>query len=1055
MYSIFISFNFKYQLMTQKTLRMPFNWLQNGLVAFCLLLSSTMFAQISGTIIDDTNSEPLIGASILIQGSSVGTVTDFDGNFSLDANPGDVLEISYTGYSDQTVTVGSQTILDIRMSQGALLDEVVVTGYTSQSRRNITGAVSSVDVEEITDLPVNSVQQALQGRVAGVNVTSSGAPGSGTNVRIRGLGTINNNDPLYIIDGTPVLRGLNEINPNDIKSIQVLKDASSASIYGARAANGVVIITTKNGSVDGKSRITLDASYGIQSPNSTPDFLTPAELAGYIFELQTNAGQPFSHGQYGSGASPSLPEFINGDPNQPYDIVNNSVTRAATGDGTDWLDEIFDSAPIYNLNIGASGGNETGQYALSAGYLRQEGTVIHTNYDRYTLRANTLFRPTDWLRVGENFTVAYGDRVDIPGGVRATGNAISQAYRSPGIIPVFDEAGNFAGSRGGELTNAANPVALLFRNRDNNTTNLRAFGNVFLEVDIIEGLTAKTSFNADINNFEFKGFAFPNPEDIEGDPNRNQLTQRQGNGLNWTWYNTLNYQTTVASDHNIGILVGTEAIDNTFEQLEVSNSGFASFEQDFWFLDVATGTPLVNNGQTFRSSSSIFSVFGKVDYDYQGKYLVSATLRRDGSSRFGRDNRFAVFPAFNVGWRLSDEAFMADNSFIKDLKIRVGWGKTGNQEIGDYQFVPQFGFSANGTTYDIGGTNSSVEAGFAQTVNANPDIKWEETTTLNIGFDAELAGGFSIGFDWYDADTEDMLVPVPAPSTGAISSDPIRNIGDVNNTGVDLVLGWDKQINSDFNIGVSVNFGAYTNEVINLGGEDVNFNSGQVREVTVSRIQEGFPIAYFYGYDINGLTEDGQFNFVDTDGNGEINGEDRTFIGSPLPDFTYGINVNLSYKDFDLSIFANGVQGNDLYNANKYFTHFNSFQGNRSTDVLNSFGYPGASGTPELPLVSLNSDPLDINSTSFFIEDGSYFRLKNVQLGYNLPASAIGSSGIGSLKLYVQATNLLTITNYSGLDPEIGRSTFFGNLGDDWGRGIDSGFYPVTRTVTFGVKAEF
>ena len=1041
--------------MRQKTLTMFFNRLLGSLVLlFGLLLSTTMSAQIIGSVVDGETNEPLIGASVLVKGTATGTVTDIDGNFNLSANSGDVLVISYTGYAEQEITVGPGTTINVRLTQGALLDEVVVTGYTAQSRKNITGAVASVEVDEITDLPVNSVQQALQGRVAGVNVTSSGAPGSGTNVRIRGFGTINNNDPLYIIDGTPVLRGLNEINPNDIKSIQVLKDASAASIYGARAANGVIIITTKNGSVNGKSTITVDASVGVQTPNSLPELLNSQQLADYIFELQTNAGQAFSHGQYGSGSAPVLPEFINGDPSQPYDRVNNSITRAAPGEGTDWLDEIFDSAPIYNLNIGASGGNEQGQYALSAGYLNQQGTVIHTNYERYTIRANTLFRPKDWLRVGENFTVAYGDRVDISGGVRGTGNAISQAFRSPSIIPVFDEAGNFAGSRGGELTNAANPVALQFRNRDNNTTNLRAFGNVFLEVDIIEGLTAKTSFNVDIGNFEFKGFAFPNPEDIEGDPNRNQLTQTQGNSLSWTWYNTLNYVTTVANDHNIGILVGTEAIDNSFEQLSVSSTGFASFDQSFQFLSAATGTPLI--GPTFGAASSLFSVFGKVDYDYQGKYLLSATVRRDGSSRFGRDNRFAVFPAFNVGWRISDEAFMAGNSIFKDLKVRAGWGQTGNQEIGDFSFAPQFAFSANGTTYDINGTSTSAEAGFAQNVNANPDVKWESTTTLNIGFDAELAGGFSIAFDWYNRLTEDMLVPVPAPSTGAISSDPIRNIGDVENVGVDLALGWGKQITSDFNIGVDVNFGTYRNEVTNLGGESVNFNSGQVREFTASRIQEGFPIAFFFGFELDGLTEDGRFNFVDTDGNGEINAEDRTQIGSPHPDFTYGINVNLSYKDFDLSIFANGVQGNDLFNANRFFTHFNSFQGNRSVDVLNSFGYPGATGTPVLPLVSLNAPAQEFNdANTFFIEDGSYFRLKNVQLGYNLPSNVLGNGGLGSLKVYVQATNLFTITDYSGLDPEIGRSSFFGNLSNDWGIGIDSGFYPVTRTVTFGVKAGF
>ena len=1042
--------------MRQKTFNMFLKGLRSGLVLLSLLFSATMFAQVTGNVVDADTDEPLIGASVLISGTSTGTVTDIDGNFSIDANAGDVLEISYTGYATQNITVGSESNIAVRLAQGAVLDEVVVTGYTAQSKRNITGAVSTVEVEEITDLPVNSVQQALQGKVAGVNITTSGAPGSGANVRIRGYGTINNNDPLYIIDGVPVKGGLNEINPNDIKSIQVLKDASAASIYGARAGNGVVVITTKNGSVSGKSRITIDASVGSQVPNSTPEMMNPQQLAEYIWELQRNAGQPFSHGQYGTGNTPVLPEYINGDPSQPYDPVNNAVTRAATGQGTDWLDEIFQSAPIYNLNVGASGGNEAGQYALSVGYLNQEGTVIHTNYERYTLRANTLFRPTKWLRVGENFTASYGDRVDIPGGVRGTGNAISQAFRSPSIIPVFDEAGNFAGSKGGNLTNASNPVAQLFRNKDNHNTNLRAFGNAFLEVDIIEGLTAKTSFNIDYNNWRFKGFTFPNPEDIEGNPNRNILAQSTGNTFNWTWYNTLNYKTTVAEDHNLDILVGTEAIDNSYEQLRITNSGFASFDQSYWYLDVATGTPLVDAGQTFGNSNSIFSVFGKVDYNYQGKYLLSATVRRDGSSRFGRDNRFAVFPAVNVGWRISDEAFMAGNSIFTDLKLRAGWGRTGNQDIGDYRFIGQYGFGANRTTYDIGGTNSSVIAGFDQTVNANPDIKWEETTSLNIGFDAELAAGFGISFDWYTRETADMLVGVPAPSTGPIASDPIRNIGDVENTGIDILLSYDKQINSDMSIGASINFGMYDNEVTNLGGPDVNFNSGSVREFTASRIQEGFPIAYFYGYEVNGLDDAGRFNFVDTDGDGSITGEDRTFIGSPHPDFTYGINLNFSYKNFDVSLFANGVQGNELFNANKYFTHFNSFQGGRSTDLLNSFGYPGATGTPELPLVSLSAPALEFNSTSFFVEDGSYFRLRNLQIGYTLPQDVLGNIGLESLKIFVQGTNLFTITDYTGLDPEIGRSTFYRSFDfNDWGIGIDSGFYPVTRTYTFGVKASF
>lgn len=1024
---------------------------------FSMVLGTGLIAQrtITGVVSDDTG-ETLIGATVLVKGTSSGTVTDIDGKFSVEA-PKDAtsLMISYTGYASQEVPLTAENNYTVTLSAGVLIDEVVVTGYSTQSKRNITGAVASVEVAEIQDLPVNSVEQALQGRVAGVNVTSSGAPGSGANIRIRGYGTINNNDPLYVIDGVPVQRGLNEINPNDIKSIQVLKDASAASIYGARASNGVIIITTKNGSVGGKSTITVDATYGIQNHAALPELMNSQELADYIFQLQTNAGQDFSHGQYGSGSSPVLPEYINGDPTQPYDPVTNAVTRAAPGEGTDWLDEIFDAAPIYNINVGASGGNEAGQYALSAGYLNQEGTIIHTGYKRYTLRANTLFRAGDRLRVGENFTVAYGDRVDLPGGVRGTGNAVSMAFRSPSIIPVFDEAGNFAGSKGGELTNADNPVAQLFRNRENNTTNLRAFGNVFAELDIMDGLTAKTSFNVDYNNYRFKGFVYPNPESIEGDPNRNILNQGTGNNTNWTWYNTLNYSKTFGDRHNVNVLVGTEAINNSYEQTDISNSGFATFDPSYWYLSVATGAPIVTGA--FGVQSSIFSVFGKVDYDLDGKYLVSATLRRDGSSRFGPENRYAVFPAFNVGWRLSDEGFMDGVSLFRDLKLRVGWGKTGNQEIGDYRFVGQYAFSNSGTTYDINGTGNSVAAGFAQSVNANPDIKWEETTSLNIGFDADLSNGFYLNFDWYNRLTTDMLVQVPAPSTGPIAADPFRNIGDVSNTGIDLVLGYDKTVNKDFSYGVNVNFGTYTNEVTNLGGENVNFNSGAVREFTASRIQEGLPIAYFYGYEIDGLDESGRFNFVDTDGDGEITGEDRTYLGDPHPDFTYGININLNYKAFDLNIFANGVQGNELFNANKYFTHFNSFQGNRSTDIINeSFGYPGVdNSSATLPQVNLNAPALEFNSTSYFVEDGSYFRLRNIQLGYNIANDKLAKVGMSGLKLFVQATNLFTITKYTGLDPEIGRSTFYEGFGQDWGIGIDSGFYPVTTTYTFGVRASF
>ncbi|WP_235295835.1 SusC/RagA family TonB-linked outer membrane protein [Portibacter marinus] len=1035
-----------------------------------LLIGQLVVAQnrtVSGQI-TDADGLGLPGVSIIEVGTNNGTITDIDGNYSISVEDGASLQYSYIGYATETVLVGDQSTIDVVMVGDAkVLDEVVVTGYSSQSKKNITGAVSSVEVEEITDLPVNSAEQALQGRAAGVNVTSSGQPGSGTSVRIRGYGTIGNNEPLYIIDGVPSKRGIGDINPNDIKSIQVLKDASAASIYGARAGNGVVIVTTKNGSVDGKSKITVDLNYGLQSVSNLPELMNPQQLADYIWELQKNAGLTPSHGQYGNGATPVIPDFINGDPNQPYDRLSNAITPAAKGEGTDYFDEVFRTSPITNANISASGGNQSGQYGISLGYLNQQGTVIHTNYERWNLRANTLFRIRDNIRVGENFNLTYGDRVGLPGGVNGSGNAISNAFRSPSIIPIYDVENNFAGSKGGELTNAANPVAVLFRSKDNNTTNLRALGGAFIEVDFIEGLTAKSSLNINFDNWENKSFAFPNPEDIEGNPTGTRLSVDQGRSEEWTWYNTLNYDKSFGI-HNLNVLVGTEAINSKYDQFGASRSTFFSTDIDYWQLN-AGEEGIGNYG--FGSERALFSVFGRVNYNFAGRYLLGATVRRDGSSRFGPSNRYAVFPAFNVGWRISDEPFLRNNSYIADLKLRAGWGQTGNDEIGDYRYSPAFATSLASSAYAIGGSNSSVISGFHQTVSANPNVKWETTTSLNVGLDATLTNGFSMSLDWYDRLTTDLLIQKPLPSTAGITAFPFENVGSVRNTGVDLALNYDKAINTDMSFNASIVFGTYRNEVTDLGGENVNILGGQVRESQTAITQEGLPLAAFYGLQTDGIFQNqaevdahaeqpgagvGRVRYVDQNDDGVITLDgDRVVIGNPHPDFTYGINLGFNYKKFSVTLFANGVQGNDLYNANKYFTHFNSFQGNRSTDLLNSFGYPGVTNPdPELPLVSLEAPALEYGSTSFFIEDGSYFRIKNLQLGYTIDDSLIGSLDDGSIRVFVQGTNLLTFTEYTGLDPEVGIANFY-NGGGDLSIGLDSGFYPVNRTFTVGFSATF
>jgi TonB-dependent starch-binding outer membrane protein SusC len=1067
------------------------------LLLLAILLTSGVFAQrqISGKVVDGENNEPLIGASILVRGTSTGTVTDFDGNFSIQASTGDVLVVTYTGYAQQEVTVGVENTYDIALSAGVLLEELVVTGYTAQTRRSITGAVSSVNVSEVKAIPTTDISQALQGKVAGVTVGQSGSPGEGVMVRIRGFGTINNNNPLYIIDGVPVVSaGLNELNPNDVESIQVLKDASAASIYGARAANGVVIITTKKGGLAGKPKISLDVYYGRQMTykNDFDEFATPQELANILFESQRNAfieggGNPadfvFNHPQYGgSGTSAPLPDYITpggareGDPGVNPD--NYSINRDAPGfnpitrankTGTDWFDEIFDPAPVQSYQLSATGGTEGSSYALSAGYYDQQGILIHTNFKRYTLRANSQFRIKNRIRLGENITIAYSNRVGVPGGTTGAENALSMAYRIPTIIPVYDIMGNFAGPNGGGLTNAQNPVAMLTRNKDNGARRLRTFGNIYGEVDLVDGLTFKSSIGVDLNTFNGSTFTIRNVEASE--PNAsNLLSENFDFNINWTWYNTLNFQKIIAQDHEISILAGTEAIENNFRSFGANRSNF--FSDDFSYRYLNTGAAGITNSGS-GSEWALFSLFGKLDYAFKGKYLLSATIRRDGSSRFGEDNRYAVFPAFSVGWRVSDEVFLKSADWINDLKLRGGWGQVGNQEIGNYPFATTFGADLNGAAYPITGSNNSVVVGFDSRVFGNPDVKWETTTSLNLGIDASLfSNRLDISFDWYNAKTEDMLFNPPIVGTQGFASAPFVNIGDMENTGFDLALNYNSRSTGDFTYSIGANLSRYVNTVLSIDFNETTFiESGGFRDFRATRTEAGQPIGAFFGYIIDGIYQNqaevdagpdyenagiGRFKLRDVDGDGVITPDDRTFIGSPHPDFTYGLNANFGYKGFDLTVFVQGVQGNDLFNANKLFTDFPTFQQNRSKRVVTgSFGFPGVDNASAiLPLLTENSPSIERSNTTYYLEDGSFLRLKNVQLGYTLPKNLTSSIGIDRLRVYIQGINLLTFTNYSGIDPEVNLADYFGSR-VDLNMGVDRGTYPVPKTFVFGLNAEF
>lgn len=1041
---------------------------------FGLVLSSRAQAQIvTGKVADATSGDGLPGVTVLVQGTTTGTVTDMNGNYSLNVTPNATLVYSFIGYVSQTIPVNNRSVIDVQLSEDVeQLSEVVVTGYTTQRREDITGAVSIVKAEELLQTPSGNVQQQLQGRVAGVTTSGSGQPGAGAKVRIRGFGTFGNNDPLYVVDGVPT-QNVGSINPNDVESMQVLKDASAASIYGSRAANGVIIITTKKGK-SGTPRVSLDSYYGTQVAPDGPELLNTQQLGDLLWRQALNAGQTPSHAQYGSGTQPVIPDFIlaggesgvmEGNPAADPSLYNIDFTKPrhqivrANKEGTDWWDEVFDPSPIQNHQLTVSGGTDASQYNVGFNYFNQDGIAKYTGYKRYSVRANTQFSIKNAFRVGENLTVSYTESNGTPGGEGGGENAILQIVRIQPIVPVYDIMGNFAGTAGGNLGNASNPVADLFRARNNQFNGTRLFGNIFAEVDILKGLTARTSFGLDFDNRYSQSFQ-PRTYERAENINTNRLNERNDFNRDWTWTNTLVYKRQFNEMHDITLLAGTEAIKGVGRGVGGSRLNFFSEDPNFWVL--SAGSPTGQNNFSYQGINTLYSVFGRIDYTLANKYLFNATLRRDGSSRFGSESRYGTFPAFSIGWRLSEEGFMQGIDFIDDFKIRGGWGKMGNQlNANPNNAFSFFQSSPNNSFYDIGGTNTSTAIGFDQQQLGNPLTAWESAVTTNVGFDAVFfKSKLEIAFDWYIKDTEGLLRQAQAPGTLGNISLPTVNIGDVRNTGIDLGVTTRGNIGGGFRYDVGLTFGAYKNEVLRLGeNEEEFFTGGGTRFGSVARTTKGQPISSFWGYEIEGffdteeeLSEIDQFGgewvggwrLKDQNNDGVINADDQGFIGSPHPDFTAGLNLGLGYKNFDFNMFLYSVVGNEIYNYSKWWTDFNAFQGNRSVRLLNE------SWTPEntnatLPILRASDNFSNSISTDYYVESGSYLRARTVQLGYTLDQGMLNRLGMSTLRVYVQAQNLFTITGYSGIDPDVTIQ------GGELGMGVDVGWYPTPKQFLIGL----
>ena len=1073
-----------------------------GQIFFALLIFTTgLFAQrtISGKILAGDDKSGLIGATVVVKGTTNGTSTDFDGNFTLSVpNDASTLVVSSVGFLTREVDIASVNTVEVTLPVDvSTLEEIVVTGYASQRKKDITGAVTVVSAKELTAVPTASVTQMLQGRAAGVNIGNDNSPGGGTMVRIRGFGSINNNSPLFVIDGVPTQGTLNQLNPNDIESMQILKDASAASIYGARATNGVVIITTKKGKV-GEPSITFDYYTGTQKPGRQLDLLNTQQLGQYLYLADIGAGKnpsvnsPSAQYKFGPSGEQTIADYIYpnvygslpsnftytndiADPNLGKTAFN--ITKA-NKEGTNWQDVIFDPASISNYQLGASGGTNRGKFSISANYFKQDGILKYTQYDRYSIRANTEFNRGK-LTFGENFTYAYDERQGIANNNES--NPIMFAIRVHPIIPVFDITGGpvelggtntspyngFAGSRGVNLGNAPNPLARLYREKDNITKGNHMFGNVFAEVDILPNLKARTSLGLEYNIYNRSEYFHRDIEAAEP-RNANSLNVLSNTDNSLTWFNTLNYNRNFGV-HSFNLLVGTEAVTTYGVGFLASRSSFAFDDLDYRYLDAGSAAGLNNSGAG-ATRSALFSQFGKVNYSYKDLILADATLRRDGSSRFSANNRWAIFPAFSVGLRLSELDFMKNVSFVDELKVRAGWGKTGNQLIPNvYNAYTLYAPDPINNAYDINGTGSTIVGGFDLVQFGNSNGKWETNTSTNIGFDAVLLKNkLEVVFDWYNRITTDMLTQISPPRTAGSGTVPYTNIGEIRNRGVDLGLNFRDQI-GEFRYQVGVNVAHYKNEVLKLNNDpNATVFGFATRLPAISATKAGLPIASYYGYIVDGVikdqaeadaapkfgtyTKEGTFKFRDINGDNKITAADRTIIGDPHPDFTYGLNLNLGYKNFDLTMFAQGSQGNEIFNYVRYWTDFNTFQGNRSIELLND-SWKKSGDIAKLPRLN-SGDATSQQISSYFIEDGSYMRIKNLQLTYSIPNHLTSRLGISNAQIYLQGQNLLTLTKYTGLDPDINLRTS-GNDNQDIHMGIDEGAYPVAKSFLIGARLSF
>lgn len=1035
-----------------------------GLRMLCLVMLlflfgiETGFAQgnitVSGTVTDMETGMPVPGASIVVKNEvGKGTSTDFDGKFMIEVNSNAILEFSYLGYKSQDVNVNNQTTINVQLTpELESLTEVVVVGYGVQKKDLYTGANLQVDGDALQKQSTTNALQALQGQAAGVQITSSsGQPGEAMNVVIRGLGSTGSNSPLYVVDG--VLTGdISFLNNSDIQSVSVLKDAASAAIYGSQAANGVVLVTTKKGK-RGKSQITFDQYYGIQTLSKEVDMLNGFEYMTIMNEASINSGQSriFSN----------------------QDLAN-------VGSGTDWMDAMFQDATTENYSVGMSGGSETSTYSSSLSYLNQEGIVggkDNSFYERYNFRFNSEHKLyDDKIIFGENLSFAWINKNGISVGNQYS-NSLRGAFQANPLIPMYDQNGEYFNTSGYNqvwLSGQSNPYATMKYSSQNESDTQKLLGNVYLEFKLLKNLKFRSSLGVDY--YANQGHSFTPIYSLSSYTfsDFRRVNQNMSKGKTLIWDNLLTYNFDIKNDHHFEALVGTSSFKYDGHYISGSNVDLLFDDLEHAWLSNATNTDgaLISLSGGPDVVTKRMSYFGRLNYNYKEKYLLNATFRADGSSQFSQGNRWGYFPSVSIGWVMTNEDFMEDKvNFLNYFKLRGSWGQVGNQNAGDFQYLTRI--RAVNTNYIFGNEEGVLTPGAYPFNLSNPELRWETAEEIDFGFDARLfSSKLHVNFDWYRKEQKDWLVKAPILDTAGADA-PWINGGGVINTGVELVVSFINQVNDDFSYNLSVNGAHNKNEVgsIPTGDGIIHGPNNQLWDNSLEffRAQNGHPLGYFWGYESDGIfqTQEEVNSYVasngkkimpnalpgdlilrDRNGDGVINEDDKTEIGDPNPDFTYGFSLGANYKSWDFSLQANGVAGNQIVQS--YRNQSGAYQ-NWTSDVLDRWHGPGSSNTlPRLTLDNRNYNKF----SDIYVKDGDFLRISTITLGFDIAKAAKMKNFFAEqFRVYFSVLNAYTFTNYSGMDPEVGFGIAEG--GYNFSSGIDLGFYPRPRTYMMGLNVKF